>query len=368
MDTRFLVGSCLLLCACAGASAQDTRPAHPAAPRAPRLRQAHPEGQVFDLAPHLRGAGPRLGVTVDLTPDGLKVSSVDSQSLAASAGVQPEDVLLRIGDSRVQDVDDVAFALAGGMPGQEYEVTVIRPGQGLVTLKGQLPPPPESGKAPGADGLRGGFLGVQMKDDTERGDCGGVAVAGVVPDSAAWFAGLEQGDCLLSLDGKQLAGAEDLAGAVAGKEPGTLVELCYRRGGQEQTARVRLGNRGPLGMLGGFGAPGVTIDAPGMLRFRGPQGQHFYFGQPGQQDPTWDGQDGDVQLFFPHGQQGLDGLHEQLMELHQIPDGHGSRSVEVRIEDGHMTVTRDGTTEHFTRDDHGNWIRDDAATGPQEDT
>ncbi len=336
MDTRFLVGSCLLLCACAGASAQDTRPAHPAAPRAPRLRLAHPEGQVFDLAPHLRGEGPRLGVTVDLTPDGLKVASVDSQSLAASAGVQPEDVLLRIGDSRVQDVDDVAFALAGGVPGQEYEVTVIRPGQGLVTLKGQLPPPPESGKAPGADGLRGGFLGVQMKDDTERGDCGGVAVAGVVPDSAAWFAGLEQGDCLLSLDGKPLAGAEDLAGAVAGKEPGTLVELCYRRGGQDETARVRLGNRGPVGFLGSLGAPDGAFEAPGMLRFRGPQG--------GQQDFTWDWPDGDIQPFFLHGQQ-----------------GQGTRSVEVRIEDGHMTVTRDGNTEHFTRDADGNWIQDETA-------
>jgi hypothetical protein len=332
----------------------------------------HPGGQALQLAPRLRGEGPRLGVTVDSTPDGLKVTQVDEVSLAASAGIQPEDVLLRIGTQRIESVDDVAFALAGGVPDQEYEVTVIRPGQGLLTLTGKLPPPPAGGdKAPGADGLRGGFLGVQMKADDERGDCGGVAVAGVVPESAAWFAGLEEGDCLLSLDGKDLTGSEDLAGAVAGKEPGTLVELRYRRDGAEQVARVRLGHRGPLGMLGGEAAPGAFLQMPGMLRFRGPQGgQQFFLGQPGQPDPhglQWDGAPGEFQLF--HGIDGLDDLHGMLKDLHlgQL-DGRGSLSVEVRIEDGHMTVTRDGATEHFTRDADGNWIKDDAAPAPQQDT
>jgi hypothetical protein len=375
MDTRFLIGSCLLLCACAGASAQDTRPAEPDAPRAPRLRMVHPDGQVLQLAPRLRGEGPRLGVTVDSTPDGLKVTAVDEVSLAASAGVQPEDVLLRIGSQRIESVEDVAVALAHGEPGQEYEVTVIRPGQGLLTLQGKLPPPPEGGdKAPGADGLRGGFLGVQMKGDDERGDCGGVAVAGVVPESAAWFAGLEEGDCLLTLDGKELAGSEDLAGAVAGKEPGTLVELCYRRDGAEQVARVRLGHRSPLGMLGGEAAPGAFLQMPGMLRFRGPQGdQQFFLGEPGQPNPhglQWDGAPGEFQLFHSFdGLDNLDDLHGMLKDLHlRQPDGQGGHSVEVRIDDGHMTVTRDGATEHFTRDADGNWIKDDAAPEPQQDT
>jgi hypothetical protein len=371
MDSRLLIGSCLLLCACAGASAQDTRPAEPGAPRAPRLRVMRPEGQFLQLAPRPRGEGPRLGVTVDTTPDGLKVTQVDEISLAASAGVQPEDVLLRIGSQRIETADDVAFALAGGVPGQEYEVTVIRPGQGLLSLQGKLPPPPEGGAdAPGADGLRGGFLGVQMRADDERGDCGGVAVAGVVPESAAWFAGLQDGDCLLALDGKELAGSEDLAGAVAGKEPGTLVELRYRRNGDEQLARVRLGHRGPLGFLGGQGSPGAFLDAPGMLHFRGPQGgQGFFLGHPDAHDqpgPQWDGAPGEFQLF--HDFEGLDDLHGMLEGLHLKLDDHGSRSVEVRIEDDHMTVTRDGATEHFTRDADGNWIRDDAAAAPRQGT
>jgi len=371
MDTRFLVGSCLLLCACAGASAQDTQPAKPDAPRAPRLRMLHPDGQVLQLSPRLRGEGPRLGVTVDSTPDGLLVTQVDEVSLAASAGIQPHDVLLRIGSQRIGNVDDVAFALAGGVPDQEYEVTVIRPGEGLLTLKGKLPPPPAGGdKAPGADGLRGGFLGVQMASDDERGDCGGVAVAGLVPESAAWFAGLQEGDCLLALDGKELAGAEDLAGAVAGKEPGTLVELRFRREGAEQVARVRLGHRGPLGMFGGEATPGAFLHMPGMLRYRAPQGgEQFFRGQPGQPNPHGLPRDvapGEFQFFHEFG--GVDDLHGIPRDLHPRIDDHGSRSVEVRLEDGHMTVTRDGATEHFTLDADGNWIKDDAAPAPRQDT
>lgn len=350
MNASFLAASCLVLCACAGASAQDTRPAPPDAPRAPRLRLMQPDGGL-QPGPRLRGEGPRLGVTVESTADGLKVTGVDADSLAASAGVQAEDVLMRIGEQRVHEVDDVAFALAGRRGGEEVEVTVIRPGQGLLSLKGTLPAPKEPAQQPGPDGLRGGFLGVQMQADAERGDCGGVAVAGVVPDSAAWFAGLEAGDCLLALDGKPLAGSEDLAGAVAGKEPGTLVELRWSRAGAEQVAKVRLGHRGPVDFLGGFGAPGQGFDAPGLRTFRLPRGQGLWLAP--------DGQDQDAQTPFHDFDFG--DLHDMLLDLRDLPGQmHG---LQVRIDGDRMTVTRDGVSETYTRDADGNWIKD-AATPP----
>ncbi len=340
-----LAGSCLsLLFACAGATAQDTQLAPRGAPKL-RLRQQQPgEGAFLQLAPRLRDEGPRLGVTVDQTPDGLRVTTVADGSLAASAGVEPDDVLLRIGEQRVNAVEDVALALHACGPGAEVEVTVIRPGEGLVTLKGTVPEPAE--RAPGADGQKGGFLGVQMKGDDERGDCGGVAVAGVVPDSAAWFAGLEEGDCLLSIDGKELAGAEDLAGAVSAREPGTLVELRYRRDGQEQTTRVRLGHRGPAGLLGFGRLPDGLGGAfePGTFRLAVPR-------------------EGTLNL-------GFDGDTFDLPDLHRHFGGlgaDGTHSIEVRIEDDRMTVTKDGVTEHYTRDADGNWIRQDAGQAEPQD-
>ena len=342
---RILAGCATLLFVCTSASAQDTQ----VLPRK-GLHLRSPGAVQF--GPRLRGEGPRLGVRVDQTPDGLMVKSVDEASLAASAGVKPDDILLRIGDHRLHAVEDVALALQGFQPGAEVELTVVRPGEGLVALEGTLPEPKVAERAPAPDGMKGGFLGVQMKADDERGDCGGVAVGGVVPDSAAWFAGLDEGDCLLSLDGKALASAEDLAGAVASKEPGALVELRFRRNGDEQTTRVRLGHRGPAGMLGFGGAPGAFGSAgdfpPGAFRFAFPQDGATGF--------PFDG--GAFKLDLPDVHGLLDKLPHGLMD-------DGGQSVEVRIEDDHMTVTKDGVTEHYELDAGGNWIKSGTPAEPQ---
>lgn len=342
---RILAGCATLLFVCTSASAQDTQVQ-------PRKGLHLRSPGAVQLGPRLRGEGPRLGVKVDQTPDGLKVKSVDDATLAASAGVKVDDILLRIGDHRLHEVDDVALALQSFQPGAEVELTVVRPGEGLVALKGTLPEAKMAERAPAPDGMKGGFLGVQMKADDARGDCGGVAVGGVVPDSAAWFAGLDEGDCLLSIDGKDLASAEDLAGAVAGKEPGSLVELRYRREGKEETTRVRLGHRGPAGLLGFGGAPGAFGGAgnlpPGAFRFA--------FPQDGATDLGWDGD------AFQFEMPDLHGLLEKLP--HGLMDD-GGHSVEVRIEDDHMTVTKDGVTEHYDLDSGGNWIKSNTPAEPQ---
>jgi membrane-associated protease RseP (regulator of RpoE activity) len=310
----------------------------------------------------MRDGGPRLGVTVDTTPDGLKVTTIEDGSLAASAGIKADDVLMRIGEHRLHAVDDVALALHGIDPGSKVSITVIRPGEGLVTLEGTLPEPKkdEEPKASAPDGMKGGFLGVQMKSESEDGSQssgGGVAVAGVVPDSAAWFAGLEEGDRLMSIDGKALASAEDLAGTVASKEPGSMVELRYTRNGEEQTAKVRLGHRGMLGMLGGMGQPGGAL-SPRILRLRAP-GQGGAFGPDDDQQggQTFQMDDGDFDMpGFP-----------DIQQLFSMPQGGTAESVEVQIDGDHMTVTHDGATETYERDADGNWIKQDgAAPAPQE--
>jgi len=361
LNINFLAGTSLaLLCACAGASAQDTQPAPKPAPRM-LLRHA-PQGALLG-GPRMREAGPRLGVTVDTTPDGLKVTTIEDGSLAASAGIKADDVLMRIGERRVHEVDDVALALHGTEAGSKVSITVIRPGEGLVTLEGTLPEAKEEPKASAPDGMQGGFLGVQMKSEAEDGSQStdkGVAVAGVVPDSAAWFAGLEEGDRLMSIDGKALANAEDLAGTVASREPGTLVELRYVRNGEEQTTKVRLGHRGMLGMLGGMGQPGGA-QGPRILRLRGPQ-------QDGDAVPLMhDPQGPGAQLFqMDDGDFDMPGFPD-LQQFFSNPQGGATESVEVQIDGDHMTVTRDGATETYQRDADGNWIKQgDAAPAPQE--
>ena len=353
MNNHILAGTCFtLLFACTGASAQDNQQP---APNAPRLRVAPQNGPTRNgmAGPRMRTEGPRLGVTVESTPDGLKVAAVDEGSLGAAAGVKVGDVLQRIGTQRVHDVDQVAVALHAFAPGAEVEITVVRPGEGLVTLKGTLPAakPEEQDKLPAPDGVKGGFLGVQMQSEPADG---GIGVAGIVPESSAWFAGLEEGDVLLAIDGKALATPEDLAGAVAGKEPGTFVELKFRHDGAEQSAKVRLGRRAPLGLMGMLG------DGRGMKMRLSPGPHAAPFGFTNFDGPDFDMQDmqiPDMHGFFGQDFPGWDGSNGPMLDLHGALQDGGARSVQVSIDNDHMTITKDGVTEEYLRNADGQWIR-----------
>lgn len=395
-----LLGSAFLSCAGGGAREDNQAPAAPA-PRFARLDHAPSGPGVYVAAPqwhqplrvqnaplprqHVRPGwraadrqdGPPLGVTVDSSNDGLRVKEVLDVSLAHSAGVKVDDVLLRVGDERVDRVADVRQALAGKRPGDQVKVAVIRAGEGIVELTGTVPEPPadsathDGGRdaagprlaARGGDGARGGFLGVELKE-TEDGAAGapaddaaattgtsepGVLIEAVVPNSAAWFAGLDPQDRLLSIDGQALASRADLVGAVASKEPGSVVELKYLRDGQEHTVSVRLGQRGPLSMLGSL------QDIPGLLDLQDLQGLRGLKGL-GQAAPRpFDRVH--VRSFDPFGPMDLTSLMGDL----QIDVG-GAQSLQVEIDGDRMTVERDGRTEHYRRDADGQWQPSDGST------
>lgn len=219
---------------------------------------------------------PKLGVMVSETDDGVLISDVFDGSLASRAGVTDGDILFKIGDSRINDVADIPAALAATAKAKAVSITVIRPGEGLVTLKArQAAPAPK--KAEGnffvTSDANGGFLGVELGEGTSNG----VTIDGVIDNSAAWFAGLEDGDVLISVNGDAVNTAEDVSAAIGSKSAGTKVKLVYSRNGEKQTAKVKLGERTP------------AIQNPmGNMLFSGP-----------------DGQDGPHGLFFGEG--GMDG-------------------------------------------------------------
>ena len=315
--------------------------------------------------PMLRTQGPRLGVKVAETPDGLQVSSVEEDSLAKAAGLQEKDVLLRIGDERVHDIGDIQRALHEYKAGDTVKVAVIRAGEGIVELSGVMPEqkaPPATPAPPMADGFKGGFLGVQMASADEDKDAAGsggpgVKVADVVSDSAAWFAGLQAGDRLLAVDGKELANGEDLVGAVSSKEPGSLVELRYTRDGAEHTVQVRLGHRHADGILGGL--PMLNRGAMSFpnLRMRLNDQDLVPFGTGQDDDPFKMLQDA----------QGLFGALKGF-DMGNLDPGSQTARIDIRDGKGTMTITRDGKTETYTLDGNGNWVPESGqSTAPDAD-
>jgi hypothetical protein len=98
-------------------------------------------------------------------------------------------------------------------------------------------PPPERG----GDRGYGAYLGT-IPDFTERREPG-VLVSAVRPGSPAERAGLAAGDVLTALGATRLVSLKDLGYALRAHRPGDEVEVAYRRGEEERTAKLRLEER-----------------------------------------------------------------------------------------------------------------------------
>jgi S1-C subfamily serine protease len=60
-----------------------------------------------------------------------------------------------------------------------------------------------------------------------------VIVVGVVRGGPAHRAGMQAGDLIVSIDGKQITEAREALLAIAGRKPGDHVKLLVRRNGKE---------------------------------------------------------------------------------------------------------------------------------------
>jgi serine protease Do len=98
--------------------------------------------------------------------------------------------------------------------------------------------------------FRRGFLGVQIKDvdavtakATGLDKTRGVWVESVTKDAAGDKAGLEDGDIILTVEGKDVNTVQALQTAIASKHPGEVVSLKVWRNKKEIEKKVTLGSR-----------------------------------------------------------------------------------------------------------------------------
>ena len=101
-----------------------------------------------------------------------------------------------------------------------------------------------------ADGGDEGYLGVYMQrltSDVRKGldlDVDeGVLISGVDEDGPAALAGIEDGDVIISFNGKEVDSPRDLRRAVAKVSPGEKVDVELIRDGKKQTIEVTVGER-----------------------------------------------------------------------------------------------------------------------------
>ena len=94
---------------------------------------------VFGFPP-ARPAPPRplLGITVDAVPDGVKVLKVNSGSIAETAGLKPDDVLVEVAGSVVKATGDVRAIVGAMVPGTWLPLRAKREGV-IIDLTAKFP-------------------------------------------------------------------------------------------------------------------------------------------------------------------------------------------------------------------------------------
>jgi serine protease Do len=124
---------------------------------------------------------------------------------------------------------------------------IVAQGQGIgfaipINMARELLPQLKTGKV-----VRG-YLGIGIQDVAEELSQAlnlktekGVIVSQVMPNTPAAVAGLQEGDVIVSVNGKPVETAHGLSARVAGMKPGKEVDLKIVREGKEQTLTATLG-------------------------------------------------------------------------------------------------------------------------------
>jgi len=183
----------------------------------------------------------RLGVTIQdvnqaladsfglKKPAGALVSSVEKNGAAASAGLEPGDVILRYNDKDIASSSDLPMLVANTEPGTAAKLDVIRKGETrhiTVTVDRLKNANVASADMAGQDHGRLGVVVRALDPDEQKqaGVRGGLMVENVTGPAAD--AGIQPGDVILSLNGTPVKSAEQLQQLVtkAGKHVALLVQ------------------------------------------------------------------------------------------------------------------------------------------------
>ena len=172
---------------------------------------------------------------------GALIGSVMDDEPADKAGLRAGDVIVRVGDTPIDNASAVTRSVAALKPDTKVDVVVIRDGK-EVTRSVKLGERASHSTAMQGNGQQseGGELGVSVKplapEDARAlqlsGDVKGLLVVGVNGNGPAAEAGVRTGDVIMSANLKPVTSADELLSIIRkeGKERGALMLQINRRG------------------------------------------------------------------------------------------------------------------------------------------
>lgn len=196
---------------------------------------------------------PFLGVALSPnTGGGVYIPEVRPNGPAAKAGIRSGDYILSVGDQRVSSPEELDDAIAELKPGskvkivtwrdsQEREVTATIESRQTASFRPEAPQRSRTGDSEHATDEPTAWLGVLLVEPEEGNE--GVLIERVHPEGPAASAGIQDGDVLLSINGKDATDADDASRMIAEMQPGAKAQLAVNRDGQRQTITVALADR-----------------------------------------------------------------------------------------------------------------------------
>jgi len=168
---------------------------------------------------------------------GAMIETVSENTPAARAGLQPEDIVLKINGKPVTDDVNFREVVAATAPGQSLDLALRRAGKEQnvkVTLEAA---PDIGGNAAPTPSTGSGKLGLKVEpvtaDNARQYNLGdirtGVVVVQVESGSPADQAGMQPGDVIIRSNGREVASAADLEASVSKAKSGDRIPRVVRR-------------------------------------------------------------------------------------------------------------------------------------------
>lgn len=158
-----------------------------------------------------------LGVSTTVAENGAKVVSVTPGSPAEKAGLQKDDIIIRINETKIENPDGLSKFIRDQKKGDKVTVHILRNNkeQKLSAILEENNSfnfnfeMPEIGKLGNMDFFmtRGPRLGIRAQD-LEEGE--GAKILGIDEDSPAQKSGLKENDIIQGVDGKPVKSVDDL--------------------------------------------------------------------------------------------------------------------------------------------------------------
>jgi serine protease Do len=180
---------------------------------------------------------------------GALVSQVQAGSAADKAGIRPSDVIVAFDGHPIRKAHDLPFLVASQKPGSKVPVGIIRNGQPMtltVTLEKMPSGTSEQANAQGEEtnkvqlGLALQDLTPDIRESLHTRVKSGVVVKDVMPGMPADRAGIQSGDVIYRVNGKDVGSLNAFLHMAKQFKPGEALRIMLDRSGDQVFALVVL--------------------------------------------------------------------------------------------------------------------------------